>query len=96
MFLGRADRQVKIRGYRIELGQIEEVLKRHSAVADAALVAKQDPRVPVAVPSEETDPSDSDTLYFRLRSLGTAAANELLDQMADLSEGEVNQLLAER
>jgi acyl carrier protein len=38
-FLGRRDRQVKIRGHRIETAEIEEVLKRHPAVREAAVLA---------------------------------------------------------
>jgi amino acid adenylation domain-containing protein len=41
-YLGRIDSQVKIRGYRIELGEIEETLRQHSAVRDAAAIARDD------------------------------------------------------
>lgn len=40
LFSGRRDRMIKRRGFRVELGEIEAALLRHSAIPEAAVIAR--------------------------------------------------------
>ena len=40
--LGRRDQQVQIRGVRVELGELENLLRAHEAVADVAVIDRED------------------------------------------------------
>jgi amino acid adenylation domain-containing protein len=42
-FLGRIDRQIKIRGQRVEIAGIEEILRQHPKVVDAAVAVAETP-----------------------------------------------------
>jgi acyl carrier protein len=41
-YQGRRDQQVKVRGFRIELGEVEAVLRQHTGIREAVVLARED------------------------------------------------------
>jgi len=70
-YLGRIDNQIKIRGFRVELGEIESVLRKHPAVLDTAVVAREDS------PGEKRI-----VAYYVQRDGGSCQPRELRDLLA--------------
>lgn len=70
-YLGRVDRQVKIQGVRIELEEIENVLKEHPSIQQAAVLLKKDSALNeylVAYVISEKNEHNEETLISELRS----------------------------
>jgi nonribosomal peptide synthetase DhbF len=68
-FFGRYDSQVQLGGVRVELGEIEAALRRHPAVADAAVILR------------ETEASRRLVAYLRRASSGGRAPDPSVDSL---------------
>ncbi|HYR11514.1 MAG TPA: amino acid adenylation domain-containing protein, partial [Longimicrobium sp.] len=96
--LGRTDHQVKVRGYRVELGEVEDALRRHLAVADAAAAVREDAAggpvlVGYAAVAEGPAPAAADLRAFlreRLPEYMVPSAIVVLDALPRLPNGKVN------
>ncbi|GAA0989358.1 hypothetical protein GCM10009555_073150 [Acrocarpospora macrocephala] len=90
-FLGRRDLQVKVRGYRVELPEIEAVLTRHDAVAQAVVDFRRDRLVAYLVGnSAEERPSLRGYLAERLPDYMIPARYVWLDELPLKSHGKVD------
>lgn len=73
-FLGRIDNQVKVRGFRIEPEEVEEVIRQHPRVKDAAVIISGDDAgnkrlISFIVPSAAAIPDNAELRSFLLERL---------------------------
>jgi amino acid adenylation domain-containing protein len=93
--LGRADHQLKIRGFRVEPGEVETVLARHPAVAECAVVPREDVQglrrlVAFVVPAGPDTPDLRSYLKDLLPGYMVPDSVELLDRLPLTPSGKVN------
>ncbi|HET8887656.1 MAG TPA: non-ribosomal peptide synthase/polyketide synthase [Candidatus Angelobacter sp.] len=97
-FIGRVDRQIKVRGFRVELGEIEEALRQHSSVKDAAVLALEQEGagrqliayVAVSGNAEITHKELSDHLRISLPEYMLPAGWVLMEQLPTTANGKVD------
>ncbi|MBO2436066.1 amino acid adenylation domain-containing protein [Actinomadura nitritigenes] len=90
-YLGRADQQVQLRGFRIELGEVQSALTRHEAVADAAVVVRDDRLIGYVATTGETDPAELRAFAGReLPAYMVPAAVVVLDALPLTTNGKLD------
>lgn len=103
-FVGRRDSQVKVRGFRVELQEIEEVLRQHPQVNQAAVVVDDDKQLGKTLFAFVSTNSDltSDTLQtycqHTLQAFQIPASISILSELPLTAVGKIDKasLLAKR
>lgn len=97
-YLGRVDHQLKIRGFRIESGEIERMLTRHPAIAEALIVGTDLGReekllIAYIVPKRRPYPSSTELKIFLKKSLPDYMVPSVLiplEQMPTTTNGKID------
>jgi len=95
-FVGRRDTQVKVRGVRVEIAPIEDLLRAHPSVADAAVVDRLDTQgnkflCAYVVPRGELDPAVlAEALRRELPDSAVPSAFVILEELPRTLSGKVD------
>jgi amino acid adenylation domain-containing protein len=95
-FVGRRDSQIKIRGFRVEILEIEEILRQHPQVQQAAVVVDDDPQLGktlFAFVSTDDNISSAELMRYcqqTLQPFQQPASISLLPQLPLTAVGKVN------
>lgn len=92
-FLGRVDHQVKIRGYRIELGEIEAALRKHPALTDAVVVARDAGERRQS--ADTIDASRTQSILDAMGALDAEQVERLLGEIEAMSDDAAQRFLTE-
>ena len=97
ILLGRADSQVKIRGYRIELDEVENIIKEHPKIQNAAVVLQDSSNLISYFSTEGTDDIEVNELRkwisLKLPSYMIPASFIKLESIPQTANGKVDRNL---